>query len=44
MQDILKIRKELEEIISVNNNDLTNEAVVKKALEAELKLSKVSII
>ncbi len=42
MQDILKIRKELEDVIVNNNNNLTNETVVKKALEAELKLSKLS--
>ena len=44
MQDILRIRKELENVIAINNNNLTDEAVVKKALEAELKLSKISII
>ena len=43
MQDILKIRKELEEVIVNNNNKLTNEAVIKKALEAEFELSKLSI-
>lgn len=38
MQEILKIRKELSQIICDNNNILTNEAVIKKALEAESKI------
>ena len=38
MQEILKIRKELSQIISDNNNILTNETVIKKALEAEAKI------
>lgn len=38
MQEILKIRKELSQIIYDNNNILTAEAVIKKALEAEAKI------
>ena len=38
MQDILEIRKELSQIICDNNNILTNEQVIKKALEAETKI------
>ena len=43
MQDNLRIRKELEDVIANNNNNLTDEAVIKKALEAELELSRLSI-
>ncbi len=38
MQDILKIREELSQVICDNNNILTNEQVIKKALEAEARI------
>lgn len=41
MQEIMKIRNELSRIISENNNDLSCETVVKKALEAEEKLKNI---
>lgn len=41
MQDILKIREELSQVICENNNNLTNEQVIKKALEAEIKISSI---
>lgn len=38
MQDILKIREELSKVICDNNNILTSEQVIRKALEAEIKI------
>ena len=42
MQDILKIREELSKVICDNNNILTNEQVIKKALETETELSNLA--
>ncbi len=42
MQDILRIRNELSEFIDLNNRNLTNEEVVKKALEAEQELLNIT--
>lgn len=42
MNNILKIRNELSQFIENNNNELTSEAVIKKALEAELKLNSIT--
>lgn len=42
MNDILKIRNELSQFIENNNNELTSDAVIKKALEAELKLNSIT--
>lgn len=42
MKDILKIRNELSQFIAKNNNELTSNAVVKKALEAEQKLTVIA--
>ena len=42
MQDILKIREELSQVICDNNNILTNEQVIIKALEAETKISRLT--
>ena len=42
MKDILKIRNELSQFITKNNNELTSDAVVKKALEAELELNSIA--
>lgn len=41
MNDILKIRNELSQFITKNNNELTSDDVIKKALEAELKLNSI---
>lgn len=41
MSDIKKMRKELDEIITKNNYDLTNESVIRFALEAEEKIKKI---
>ena len=42
MNDITKIRNELSQFIKNNNNELTSDAVIKKALEAELKLNSIT--
>ena len=42
MQDILKIREELSKVICDNNNILTNEQVIRKALEIEMKISNIT--
>jgi ribosomal protein S3AE len=42
MNDILKIRNELSQFIAKNNNELTSDDVIKKALEAELKLNSIA--
>lgn len=42
MNDILKIRYELSQFIKNNNNDLTSDAVIKKALEAERMLNSIT--
>lgn len=42
MHDILKIREELSQVICDNKNNLTNEQVIKKALEAEAKIFNLS--
>lgn len=41
MQEIMKIRNELSRIISENDNALSCEYVVKKALEAEERLKNI---
>ncbi len=41
MQEIMKIRNELSRIISENDNDLSCETVVIKALEAEEELKSI---
>lgn len=42
MQDILRIRNELSELIDRNNKNLTSEAVIKKALETEIRISNLT--
>lgn len=42
MNDILKIRNELSQFITKNNNELTSADVIKKALEAEQKLNNIT--
>ena len=42
MNDIIKIRKELSQFIENNNNKLTSDAVISKALETELLLNSIT--
>ncbi len=42
MNDILKIREELSQFIFENNNQLTSDAVIKKALEAETMVKSIA--
>ena len=42
MNDISKIRNELSVFIKNNGNKLTNDAVIKKSLEAEFILNSIS--
>ena len=42
MSDIIKIRNELSQFITKNNNELTSDAVIKKAIEAELRLNSIT--
>lgn len=41
MKDILTIRKELSQLITNYNNDLTNDNVIKEALRAEELLEQI---